>query len=90
MHHHLCVKVSVPENAPFFSFVTTDHWEPLTKDGFIGRCNTIWKEAGFEDELLIHGFCNGGATVMLLRGTPPDIVMVQGQWLSTWSFVLYW
>ena len=27
---------------------------------------------------------------MLLRGTPPDIVMVQGRWLSTRSFVLYW
>ena len=60
------------------------------KDWCISRCNTVWKEAGFEDKLLIHGFHIGGATEMLLRGTLPDIVMVQGRCLLTRSFVLYW
>jgi hypothetical protein len=90
IRHHLRVNANVPDTAPFFSFTTADGWEPLTKDWFIDRCNTVWKDAGFEDKLLIHGFRIGGATEMLLRGTPPDIVMVQGRWLSTRSFVLYW
>jgi hypothetical protein len=83
VRHHLRVNATVPNTALFFSFVTAVGWEPLTKDWFISRCNAIWKEAGFEDELLIHGFRIGGATEMLMRGTLLDIVMVQGHWLST-------
>jgi type IV secretory pathway TrbD component len=90
VRHHLWVNATVPNTASFFSFVMAVSWEPLTKDWFINRCNAVWKEAGFEDELLIHDFCIGGTTEMLLRGTPLDIVMVQGHWLSTQSFVLYW
>jgi hypothetical protein len=77
LRHHLRVNGKVPPDAPFFAFETSEGWVPLTKDWFMGRCNEIWKAAGFE-ELLQHGFRIGGATDLLLRGTPPDIVMVQG------------
>jgi len=74
---------------PFFTFETSEGWAPLTKDWFMGRCNEIRKAAGYE-ELLQHGFWIGGATDLLLRGTPPDIIMVQGRWASHCLFVLYW
>ena len=79
----------MPPDAPFFTFETSEGWAPLTKDWFMGRCNEVWKAAGFE-ELMQHGFRIGDATDLLLRGTPLDIIMVQDRWVSAHSFVLYW
>lgn len=90
LEHHLSVNASVPDSAPLFAFETADGgWEPLTKSFFMSQCNAIWAAAGF-DALQGHGFRIGGATDLLLKGTPPDIVMAQGRWASAQSFILYW
>jgi hypothetical protein len=44
--------------------------------------------AGFEP-LLAHAFRIGGCTEMLLRGVNPDVVCVQGRWVSK-AFLQYW
>lgn len=90
LRHHLTVNASVPDSAPFFAYETSDGgWAPLTKDGFMSICNGIWATAGY-DVMYQHGFRIGGATDLLLKGTPPDIVMAQGRWASPQSFMLYW
>ncbi|KAG2096757.1 DNA breaking-rejoining enzyme [Suillus discolor] len=87
--HHLLANALVPEAAPFFAF-KTDHgsWAPMICPWFLNRCNEIWKSAGLP-ELTGHCFRTGGATELLLRGTPPDVVTMQGRWKSR-AFLKYW
>jgi hypothetical protein len=87
-HHHLA-NVNVPPSAPLFAYETNDGgWQPLTKVNWLARCNKIWTANGF-DPLVTHTFRIGGCTELLLRGTNPDIVCVQGRWKSR-AFLQYW
>src|ERR1700722_4153373 len=89
LRHHLLCNQGVPSSAPFFSYRTnTGSWSPVTKGWFLARCNQVWKDAGLL-EMLGHGFRIGGATHLLLLGVAPDIVAVQGRWLSR-AFLEYW
>ncbi|KAJ8583998.1 hypothetical protein M405DRAFT_747736, partial [Rhizopogon salebrosus TDB-379] len=89
LHHHLAANNSLPPEAPFFAFETVDGgWAPMTRPWFLARCNQIWRDASLL-ELSGHCFRIGGATELLLRGTPPDIVAVQGRWKSK-AFLDYW
>jgi hypothetical protein len=86
--HHLSANVSVPSNAPLFAFETAQGWSPMTKSWFLTRCNDIWKSADLP-VLSGHCFRIGGATELLLRGVPPDMVATQGRWKSK-AFLEYW
>ncbi|KAG2140217.1 DNA breaking-rejoining enzyme [Suillus bovinus] len=87
--HHLSANASVPDSAPFFAFKTDQgSWAPMTRTWFVNRCNKIWKIAGLPG-LSGHCFRIGGATELLLRGTPPDVVAMQGRWKSR-AFLEYW
>jgi hypothetical protein len=87
--HHLSANSSVPGIAPFFAFETdSGGWAPMTRTWFINRCNEVWRVAGLS-ELSGHCFRIGGATELLLRGTPPDVVAMQGRWKSR-AFLEYW
>jgi hypothetical protein len=77
VNHHLNANASVPLNAPFFAYETSNgQWAAMTKPWFLARCNQIWKTAN-RLELTGHCFRIGGATELLLRGVPPDVVAVQ-------------
>ncbi|KAF8156429.1 hypothetical protein BJ912DRAFT_867675, partial [Pholiota molesta] len=72
-----------------FSFATADRsYAPMTRAWFLGRCENVWVAAGMP-RMAGHGFRIGGATELLLWGTPPDVVAVQGCWKSQ-SFLEYW
>jgi hypothetical protein len=86
--HHLKVNERVPPSAPLFAFATADGWATLTKSSFLERCTEVFSAAGLHD-ILGHSFRIGGATELLLMGTPPDVVRVQGRWQSD-SFLEYW
>ncbi|KAF8183698.1 DNA breaking-rejoining enzyme [Pholiota molesta] len=87
--HHLVTNAGVPADAPLFSFKTADgSYAPMTRGWFLSRCEDIWVAADMP-RMAGHGFRIGGATELLLRGTPPDIVAVQGRWKSR-SFLEYW
>jgi hypothetical protein len=86
--HHLSANASIPPDAPFFAFETPAGWEPMTRTWFLKRCNDIWKSANLP-ELSGHCFRIRGATELLLRGVPPDVVAVQGRWRSK-AFLEYW
>ncbi|KAG2348375.1 hypothetical protein BDR05DRAFT_973495 [Suillus weaverae] len=86
--HHLSANSSVPPHAPFFAFETSDGWSPMTQVWFITCCNNIWASTGLPS-LTGHCFHIGGATELLLCGTPPDIVAAQGRWKSC-AFLDYW
>jgi hypothetical protein len=87
--HHLLANSSVPGIAPFFAFeMDSGGWAPMTRTWFINRCNKVWRVAGLS-ELSGHCFRIGGATELLLRGTPPDVVAMQGRWKSR-AFLEYW
>jgi hypothetical protein len=89
VNHHLAANVAVPPNAPFFAYETADGgWAAMTKPWFLARCNQIWRSANLL-ELTGHCFRIGGATELLLRGVPPDVVVVQGRWKSR-AFLEYW
>jgi hypothetical protein len=89
LHHHLSANAKVPAGAPLFAFEMDDGgWEALTKSNWLQRCNTIWTAAGLPS-LKGHGFRIGGCTELLLRGTNPDIVCMQGRWKSR-AFLAYW
>ena len=61
-----------------FSFATADGgWSLMTKTWFMSHCNEVWIAAGLPD-MPGHSFRISGATHLLLMGTPPDIVTVQG------------
>ena len=60
----------------------------MIRPWFLARCNQVWRDAGLL-ELSGHCFRIGGATELLLRGTPPDVVAVQGRWKSK-AFLDYW
>ena len=89
LRHHLAANTNVPAGASLFVFETDDGgWEPLTKSNWLARCNEIWVAAGFAP-LKAHAFRIGGCTELLLCGTNPDIVCVQGRWKSR-AFLVYW
>jgi hypothetical protein len=89
LRHHLSANSSIPDEAPLLSFETADGgWAPLTKSWFLERVNGIWAAAGMLS-MYGHGFRIGGASELLLRGTPPDIVATQGRWKSR-AFLEYW
>lgn len=52
------------------------------------RCNEVWKACGLP-EMTGHSFRIGGATYLLLLGTHPDVVAMQGGWESR-AFLDYW
>ena len=60
----------------------------MIRPWFLARCNQVWRDAGLL-ELSGHCFRIGGATELLLHGTPPDVVAVQGRWKSK-AFLDYW
>jgi len=70
-HHMNCnTDAKIPSSAPMFSFETADGgWSPMTKTWFMSRCNEVWVAAGLPD-MPGHGFRIGGATHLLLMGTP--------------------
>ncbi|KAG1783493.1 hypothetical protein EV702DRAFT_945077, partial [Suillus placidus] len=88
-NHHLSVNSSIPPSSPLFSFETEGgSWSPLTRPWFLARCNQVWREAKLL-ELTGHCFRIGGASELLLRGVPPDVVAMQGRWKSR-AFLEYW
>ncbi|KZT10998.1 uncharacterized protein LAESUDRAFT_644183, partial [Laetiporus sulphureus 93-53] len=65
-----------------FAFETDDgNWAPMTRPWFLNHCNAIWTSAGL-CSMTGHSFRIGGATELLLHGTPPDVIAVQGRWKS--------
>jgi hypothetical protein len=88
-NHHLDANAAVPASAPLFAFETSNgNWSPMTRSWFLSRCNSIWKKANLL-ELTGHCFRIGGASELLLRGIPPDVVAMQGRWKSR-AFLEYW
>jgi hypothetical protein len=88
LENHLHVNADVPAGAPLFAFLTPSGWSAITKAKLLTRCNEVWLAEGLP-VLPGHAFRIGGATELLLRGTPPDVVMVQGHWKSK-AFIDYW
>jgi len=88
IRNHLRVHAGVPPGALFFAFTSHGDWFALTKALLLARCNIVWGAAGLSC-LAGHAFRIGGAMELLLRGTPPDVVMVQGRWKSH-SSLEYW
>ena len=89
LRHHLSANANVPAGTPLFAFETNDGgWEPLTKSNWLARCNEVWLAAGLAP-LKAPAFRIGGCTELLLRGTNPDIVCIQGRWKSR-AFFDYW
>ncbi|KAI0647832.1 hypothetical protein C8Q79DRAFT_999404 [Trametes meyenii] len=89
--HHRSINRGIPSGAPLFAFETSGTaigWAPMTHDWFLERCNQVWVQAGLAP-LTGHCFRIGGATELLLRGTHPDVVAVQGGWKSR-AFLEYW
>ena len=83
------MNASVPDDAPFFAYKTADGGcARMTRPWFMARCNEIWREAGLP-ELTGHCFHIGGATELLLRGVPPEVVQKLGGWKSQ-AFLEYW
>lgn len=90
LQHHMATNSSVPSSAPFFSYATdrVGGFAPMTWSWFMERCEEVWEAAGLPCRAG-HAFRIGGATELLLRGTPPDVVAVQGRWRSR-AFLEYW
>ncbi|KAG1812021.1 DNA breaking-rejoining enzyme [Suillus variegatus] len=75
LNHHISANTIVPPHAPLFAFETASgRWAPMTP-GLL--------------QLTGHCFRIGGATELLLRGVPPDVVAVQGCWKSR-AFLEHW
>ncbi|KAG0705616.1 DNA breaking-rejoining enzyme [Suillus ampliporus] len=89
LEHHLSANVNIPPTAPFFAYENTSGgWTTLTRPWFLARCNQVWRNADML-ELSGHCFRIGGASELLLRGIPSDIVATQGCWKSR-AFLDYW
>src|SRR5882724_12048258 len=87
--NHIVANGDIPPSTPLFSFETADKsWSPMRHLWFMEQCNEIWLKEGLSSAKG-HGFCIGGTTHLLLLGTDPWVVMVQGQWTSQ-SFLSYW
>lgn len=86
--HHMVINGGLPDSAPLFSFKTATGWAPLQKEWFMNRCNAIWAANGLT-RVTGHSFRIGGATELLTRGIPPEIVAKQGHWRSD-AFLRYW
>ncbi|KAG1719864.1 DNA breaking-rejoining enzyme, partial [Suillus paluster] len=88
LERHLLINCDIPSHAPLFSFQKGTGWSPMTRPLFLARCNEIWVAQGFPN-LPGHVFRIGGTTELLLQGTHPDIVAMQGRWTSD-AFLEYW
>lgn len=89
LDHHLSANSNVPPPAPFVAYETAGGgWAPMTRPWFLACCNQVWRAAGLL-ELTGHCFQIGGASELLLRGIPPDVVAMQGCWKSRASLE-YW
>ncbi|KAG0707158.1 DNA breaking-rejoining enzyme [Suillus ampliporus] len=89
LKHHLSVNINIPPTTPFFAYKNTSGgWTMLTCPWFLARCNQVWRNMDML-ELSGHCFCIRGASELLLRGIPPDIVAMQGHWKSR-AFLDYW
>ncbi|KAG2341709.1 DNA breaking-rejoining enzyme [Suillus weaverae] len=74
LEHHLSTNRDVPASAPFFAFECAGGgWAAMMRPWFLAHCNQIWKEAELP-ELTGHCFRIGGASELLLRGIPLDII----------------
>ncbi|KAG1867443.1 DNA breaking-rejoining enzyme [Suillus tomentosus] len=89
LNHHLSANSAIPPTAPFFTYETArGGWMPMTRPWFLAHCNWIWRDAWLL-ELMGHCFRIGGASELLLRGIPLDVVAMQGHWKSR-AFLDYW
>ena len=77
LHHHLSVNAKVPPGALFTFKTNNGGWEPLTKTNWLARCNKVWIATRLPP-LKAHTFRVGRCTELLLCGTNPDIVYVEG------------
>lgn len=91
LRNHLRVNSDLPSSAPFFSYADNSDengFLNLTRVGVMARANAIWVSTGLPS-MKGHGFRIGGATHLLLTGTPPQVVEAQGRWTSR-AFMDYW
>ncbi|KAF6761751.1 DNA breaking-rejoining enzyme [Ephemerocybe angulata] len=91
LRRHLEINAGVPPEATFFSYVdilSPLGYTQLDRDSVVERGNAIWCDHGMP-RVTGHGFRIGGSTHLLLLGTPPDIVAMQGRWKSQ-AFLVYW
>lgn len=89
LSHHLLAKSLVLGDAPLFAYETVSGgWSPMVRSWFLKCCNKVWRSTSLP-ELSGHCFRIGGATEPLLRGTPPDVIAMQGHWKSR-AFLKYW
>ncbi|KAJ7066826.1 hypothetical protein B0H15DRAFT_794267 [Mycena belliarum] len=89
MRQHLHANRNVPAYASLFAYEKENGGHHnITKTEYLARINGIWGARGL---LTVNGHSAriGGATELLLRGVPPDVVAQQGRW-SSHSFLLYW
>lgn len=86
--NHLDINASVTRGAPLFAYRSDRGWTTLTKAKLLARCTEVWSPLSLAC-ITGHAFRIGGATELLLRGVPPDVVMVQGRWKSK-AFLEYW
>ncbi|KAG2338158.1 hypothetical protein BDR05DRAFT_978282 [Suillus weaverae] len=89
LEHHLSANTNVPLSALFFAYeLAGGGWAPMTRPWLLARCNHIWRDAGLL-ELTGHCFRISGASELLLRGIPLDVVAMQGRW-KLCAFLDYW
>lgn len=82
LEHHLNNSAGLPDDAPLFAFRAKEGvWSLMTRDLFLGRQQPPVSYRS----LLPHR----GATELLLRGVPPEVVATQESWKSS-AFPVYW
>ena len=79
---------TTPGDHHIFLYKTPDGLSPLTKPLFLRCCNEIWQALGYL-HTTGHCFRIGGATKLLITGTPPDVVKATRRWSSE-AFLRYW
>ncbi|KZV63019.1 DNA breaking-rejoining enzyme, partial [Peniophora sp. CONT] len=88
--HLLRSSRDLPGNAPLFAYAEGHGgYRVLTKKIFMFVCDRVWSAAGIPVVAYGHSFRIGGTTEHLLRGTPPEVVMIWGRW-SSMAFLKYW
>ena len=89
VHHLAQTNSSLPADAQLFAYQHKSGWRALTKKAFLDECASVWVRSGVDVIPRGHSFRIGGTAELLLRGTPPDVVMLQGRWKSR-AFLRYW
>jgi hypothetical protein len=74
LRNHFLVNSAVPPDAPLFAFCSPVSWHHLQKHSFLNRCNKIWFLTSLSSASG-HSFHIGGASKLLLAGTPPPEVV---------------